>query len=72
MERLTIDRFEDEIAVCEREDQSMLDVPRSALPDGAAEGDVIFYDGTSYTLDNDETSARRERIEEKVNRLFRD
>lgn len=72
MERLTIDRFEDEIAVCEREDQTMVDIPRSALPDGAGEGDVVFYNGINYTLDNDETSMRRERIEVKIDQLFKD
>lgn len=72
MERYTIDRFEEDIAVCEREDGAMVDIPCEALPDDAAEGDVLVFDGGTYTLDHDETDERRERIEDKVNALFRD
>lgn len=62
-----IDRFEGDKAVIESADQSHFDLPRSALPEGAKEGDVI-----ALTIDADETSARRKKIAGLRKRLFVD
>lgn len=62
-----IDRFEGKIAVIECGDENHFDLPRSALPDGAKEGDVI-----TVRIDDAETEARRKRIAELRKRLFAD
>lgn len=62
-----IDRFEGEIAVIECSEGLHFDLPRSALPDGAKEGDVI-----ALTIDDAETEARRKRIAGLRKRLFAD
>jgi len=67
--RLVIDRFEGAFAVCEREDRSVLDVPRASLPAGCREGDALEErNGVLVRADN---SADRARIREKLDRLMK-
>lgn len=62
-----IDRFEGDIAVIEYGDEQHFDLPRSSLPEGAKEGDVIAVE-----IDKDETDARQKRISSLRKRLFVD
>lgn len=66
--RYVIDRFEGNLAVCEREDRTMETLPRSVLPDGCREGSALerTEDGL-VLLDNE---ADRARIRRKMERLF--
>ncbi len=65
----TIDRFEGEVAVLlVGEEQTPVNVPRSDLPDGAKQGDVLRLEAT---IDREETESRRESIQEKIERLKR-
>ena len=70
---LIIDRFEGDYAVIET-DSDNINILRSELPKGAKEGDCILKseDGLRYIIDKEGTAARRKRIEEKMNRLFKD
>lgn len=61
-----IDRIENNIAVCEAGDVS-LDVPLSALPKGASEGDVI-----TLAIDKAQTENRKDKINNLMNSLFKD
>lgn len=61
-----IDRIEDNTAVCEAED-CFVDIPLSALPDGVKEGDVI-----ALTIDNAQTADSRRKINDIMNKLFKD
>jgi hypothetical protein len=63
---LIIDRFEGSYAVVEAGDE-MVNIPRSLLPIGAKEGDSL-----RLVIDEDDTAARVIRIEEKMNKLFKD
>jgi len=63
---LIIDRLEGDFAVVET-DNDMINIPRSELPDGAKEGDVLLL-----TIRADETDARKKRIEKKMVKLFKD
>ncbi len=65
--RFIIDRFEGEIAVVELENRDMLDIPRLLLPEDSKEGDVL-----KIIIDEDESYARKRRIEEKFKNLFED
>lgn len=67
--RITIDRFEGNLAICETEDKLMLDIPVSILPNGAHEGSIYEVGFTQLKPEEEE---RHKRINEKVNRLWVD
>lgn len=71
METLIIDRFEGDIAVCEREDCSMVAIEKSRLPKGVRPGNIlkIENDGT-IRLDAEEELRRREMIYKMQESLF--
>ena len=63
----TIDRFEGEKAVLIVEpERTVVNVPRSDLPEDADQGDVVRLEGT---VDRDQTDRRRTEIQEKIERL---
>ncbi len=65
----TIDRFEEEMALLVvGEEQAVINVPRSYLPQGAGQGDVLRLEAT---LDREETNRRREDVRRKIERLKR-
>lgn len=71
METLIIDRFEGDLAVCEREDRSMVAIEKSRLPKGVRPGNIlkIENDGT-IRLDAEEELRRREMIYKMQESLF--
>ncbi len=71
MQKLMIDRFEGEYAVCEDAQRGMHQILRSLLPHGAKEGDciVIAQDGR-IAIDESETEKRRMSAVELTARLF--
>lgn len=71
MKKYIIDRFEDIYAVCEKEDKSFINIPKSILPEYIKEGDCIIQkeDGT-FSVDVSERLEREHRIREKMNHLF--
>jgi len=66
--RYVIDRFEGELAVCEREDRAMVTLPRAELPPGCREGDAL--EKTEHGFACADNSDARERIREKLRRLM--
>jgi hypothetical protein len=71
MKKLIIDRFEGNYAVCEREDKSFVNIPKYRLPLNCREGDCLLLDADGmYQLDTEETKSRKQRICDKMNRLF--
>ena len=58
----SLDRFEEELAVLEDDDEHTLTIPRILLPEGARPGDVLIRDGDRYSPAPDETARRREQI----------
>lgn len=71
MMKLIIDRFEGDYAVCEKEDRSIVNVPKDKLPLDCAEGDcLILMEDGSYRKDKDTTEARKKKLRDKMNRLF--
>lgn len=60
---VVIDRFEEEFAVCECEDKTMINIEIDKLPQDIHEGDVLVIDGDNIKVDYEETSRRREEIE---------
>ena len=62
---LIIDRFEGDFAVIET-DEGMINIPRSDLPTGAKEGDIL-----RLVIDTDGTETRKKRIAGMMDKLFK-
>jgi hypothetical protein len=61
--KVTIDRFEGQYAVCEKQDRTMVDILKDKLPLGIKEGDVLNIEGEIITFDAAETEKRKKHIE---------
>lgn len=60
---LVIDRFEENIAVCERQDNGkMIDIDRNLIPENATEGMAIKFDGEKYFIDYQNCLLTRKQI----------
>ncbi|KZN96826.1 DUF3006 domain-containing protein [Aeribacillus pallidus] len=70
--KFIIDRFENDIAVCEDENGKIIEILKSQLPKNAETGDVIIQKNNRYYVDKKETSKRRQEIEELMDELFED
>ena len=64
---LIIDRFEGDFAVVEYKEGRTFNLPRSLLPTGAKEGDVLQL---TLTIDDESTASRKRRIETLMEELF--
>ena len=66
--KLTIDRFEGKYAILESQDKNPMffNFPRHLLPKEAKEGSVLRF---NTDIDEKETTRRRNKIVEKLNRL---
>ena len=65
-----IDRFEEDAAVLVDDGENTLIVERKLLPAAARQGDVLRLEEGRYTVDEEETARRRERIL-RLERLLR-
>ena len=71
METLIIDRFEGDLAVCEREDCSMVAIEKSRLPKGVRPCNILkIEDDGTIRLDAEEELRRREMIYKMQESLF--
>lgn len=64
--RVIIDRFEENFAVVELDNKETVNMPRSLVPKGAKEGDVI-----DIQVNEEKTRKRREKMEKMMNDLWR-
>lgn len=69
MKRYVIDRFEGNMAVCECEDKSTIDIKREILPKECKEGDCIVEEDGRYCIDKEETNRRKEKVKELLDKL---
>ncbi len=63
---LTVDRFENGFAVCERADGGMTRIPIGQLPAEVQEGSILREENGKYTLCLGQEAARRGRLEDKL------
>lgn len=63
----TIDRLEGDLAVLEVEEGKTVTVPKTALPEGTQEGDVL-----RITIDREKTTAREAEIKALMEDVFAD
>ena len=69
--KAVIDRFEDNLAVCESDDGKMLNIQRCRLPEGVHEGSVIDICENEITFDKDETIKRKKVIDDLCEGLWK-
>lgn len=70
--KLIVDRISDEIAFCETDDFSIVEISLNLLPKGIHEGSVIFEQNGEYLSDTEEEEQRRNFIFDLQNSLFDD
>ncbi len=68
--KVIIDRFEGNYAVCEKEDQTMMDIEKNSIPKTAKEGDVLIINDNNIIIDTVETEIRKKQIEEMTKDLW--
>ena len=61
--KVTVDRFEGDFAICEKDDRTMIQIEKSRLPDTVREGDIIVVEDEGIYLDAAATKERKSRIE---------
>ncbi len=66
-----VDRFEGELAVIEVDGDSIT-VARAQLPDGIRPGDAVRFEADGISLDERETSRRKQEIEALMDELWED
>jgi hypothetical protein len=69
--KVIIDRFEGSYAVAERPDRTMINIPKSKLPAGAKEGDVLVIEGEKIRIDAADTAQRRKAAEDLMKDLWK-
>ncbi len=67
--KVTIDRIGENIIICEDENGDMVKVRTSALPEGIKEGDILTEKDGTWTLEEEETKRRRQKIRDKLRGL---
>lgn len=68
--KFIIDRFEGDLAVCEKEDKKIINIEKSKLPSNVKEGDVIVYENGKYSIDLKETNERKRKIKKLMDSLW--
>lgn len=67
---LIVDRFEEEVAVCEDENKNIINIRRSSLPNEVKPGDIVIYKNGKYYIDNNKTKNRKEYIKNLTKDLW--
>lgn len=70
MKTYIIDRLEEGFAVCENEANEQLLISMEQLPENAKEGDVLQEEDGNFSVNQEETEARRARMRRKLMDLF--
>ena len=65
-----IDRFEGKYAVCEQEDNSIINIKQNVIPMKARVGDVLNIDGEYISINGEETKNRKAEIDKLTKNLW--
>lgn len=71
-EKIIIDRFEGDFAICEKNNAEFIKILRENLPENIHEGDCLVKIEDDYVVDTEVSKKAKERIEKKLNDLFCD
>lgn len=71
MDYLIVDRIENDIAVCQKMNGQMINVPISSIKSDIKEGQCITLDNDAkYIFNTEITEHRKKIIEEKMKKIF--
>ena len=70
MMKYSVERIEENIALCEDDLGGTIKLNLDELPENIREGEIIVRTENGYTIDSDETSARRKKMAEMQKKLF--
>lgn len=71
IKEITIDRFENDIAVCEnRETKEIVNIKLEELPEGAKEGSILTFKEGKFILNQEKEREVSKRIKEKMDNLW--
>ena len=66
-----IDRIEDGIAVIEcKATGEIIELPKSAMPKGAREGQMLLKDGDTFTINREATQRRRDEMRARLEKIL--
>ncbi len=68
--RYTVDRIEENTAVCESEDLQTIVIPLCDLPQNVHEGSVLVFDDGVYFIDEAAEAERRKKLFDLQNSIF--
>ena len=72
-EELIIDRFEENIAICEdRETGKYKEILKENLQEGLKEGDLIKFENGKYVKNKERQDEIEKEIKEKMNKVWED
>lgn len=69
--KLIVDRIEGTTAICESEDQKMIEIPVSAFKFPPVDGDVIQYENNKARKLETETQRKKEDADELFRKLLK-
>ncbi len=67
---ISVDRFEGNFAICEREDFKIIKILKNKLPPNVREGDVLNIDYNACVVDGGETLRKKREIYQMQEDLF--
>lgn len=68
--KYSVDRIEENIAICEDDDGNVLKLSADELPQEIREGDIIEKTENGFVIDADETQLRRKKMAELQRNIF--
>jgi len=68
--QLIVDRIEEEYAVCEKEDRTMIELKLDSLPYGVKEGTVLNLENGKVFIDEAETLNKKRAAQKLLDNLF--
>lgn len=69
--KVVIDRFEENYAVCEKEDRTMINLEKKLLPSEAKEGDVLVLQNGAISIDKAATQKRKNEIDDLMEDMWK-
>ena len=69
--KLVVDRVEGTIAVCETEEQKMIQIPLSEFESVPKDGDIVWYENHRAKKLEDETKSRKQEADDLFRKLLK-
>lgn len=70
--KIIIDRFEEEVAICEKSDYSIIKIEKSKLPIDAKEGSILIINNDEIIIDNKASENKKNKLKNFMENIFRE